>query len=231
MEKEGEPPSSEPEEMQAAEGEGFKVPSISVARKDRAALKMEGPSEAKSNGKQEEDCIKSSSKSASQPLGVEEGTTGKESATPILPLPYNEPLWSDVPSKPFFLSLIKHGTVIKEITLTDKSFHVFGRLPSCDIQLEHPSISRYHAVLQYRPQDGSPEDSEESDSTATDQVTSLSVSTNPKEEGFYVYDLGSTHGTFINKSKIQMRCFYRLRIGQMVRFGGSSRLFLLEVSH
>ena len=48
--------------------------------------------------------------------------------------------------------------------------------------------------------------------------------------GFYVYDLGSTHGTYLNKQKVRPRAYCRLRIGQMVKFGGSTRLFILEVS-
>ena len=44
-----------------------------------------------------------------------------------------------------------------------------------------------------------------------------------------MYDLGSTHGTLVNKTKIQPRCYYRLRVGQSARFGGSSRLFVLQV--
>ena len=102
---------------------------------------------------------------------------------------------------------------------------VFGRLPVCDVSLDHPSISRYHAVLQYRPTDAA--------STGTDgeergKGSTLSLSS-PSEAGFYVYDLNSTHGSFLNKSKLQPRVYYRLRVGQMVRFGGSSRLFVLEV--
>ena len=49
------------------------------------------------------------------------------------------------------------------------------------------------------------------------------------QPGFYVFDLGSTHGTWLNKDKIRPRVYYRLRIGQMVRFGGSSRQFVLQV--
>ena len=103
---------------------------------------------------------------------------------------------------------------------------MFGRLPVCDVPLEHPSISRYHAVLQYRPTNATV-------STATDQEGGeegglLSFGT-PNEAGFYVYDLGSTHGSFLNKNKLQPRVYYRVRVGQMVRFGGSSRLFVLEV--
>lgn len=149
---------------------------------------------------------------------------------PPPPLSYNEPRWSTTPPQPYFLTVIKNGTVISEVPITQKPFHVFGRLPSCDVQLEHPSISRHHAILQYRPKEKEKEDSEGGEEASSRPSLSSSMSVNPTEEGFYVYDLGSTHGTFINKTKIQTRCYYRLRVGQMVKFGGSSRLFLLEVT-
>lgn len=104
---------------------------------------------------------------------------------------------------------------------------MFGRLPVCDVSLEHPSISRYHAVLQYRPTDAA------SMCASNDEGKSGSTlsSSGPNEAGFYVYDLNSTHGSFLNKSKLQPRVYYRVRVGQMVRFGGSSRLFVLEVGY
>ncbi len=83
----------------------------------------------------------------------------------------------------YYLEVIKTGTALNNIQLT-KPFISFGRLDTCDVLCEHPSLSRYHTVLQYS--DGSVE-------------TKF-----PK--GFYAYDLGSTHGTFINKKRIQGNC-------------------------
>jgi len=84
-----------------------------------------------------------------------------------------------------------------------------GRLPGCALALEHPSVSRHHAVLQYRGAGRSPD--------------------GPDAAGFYVYDLGSTHGTFLNKARVPPRTYCRVRVGHGLRFGGSSRLFLLQV--
>ena len=136
-------------------------------------------------------------------------------------LPYTVPGWSSPPTQPYSLTVIKNGAVVQVFNISRKAFHVFGRLPSCDVSLEHPSVSRYHAVLQHRPTS--------SDDSGSVVHNYTSFSTNPKEAGFYVYDLNSTHGTFLNKSKIQPRCYYRLRVGQMFKLGGSSRLFVLEV--
>ena len=145
----------------------------------------------------------------------------KDTTSPSPAVPYNEPQWSGLPVEPHTLTVIKNGTVVQEVNVSTKAFHVFGRLPTCDVPLEHPSISRHHAILQFRPHSG------ETPPHAGAHHTLFS--TNPQESGFYIYDLGSTHGTFLNKTKVQPRCYYRMRVGQMVRFGGSSRLFVLEV--
>ena len=121
-------------------------------------------------------------------------------------LPYKVPSWSGVPEDLYSLEVLKNGCIISNIDLTSKPFHVFGRLPNCDVSLEHPSVSRYHAVIQYKTSDSS-----------------------NSEKGFYIYDLGSTHGTTVNKSRIEPKRYYRLRVGYVFKFGGSSRLFILQV--
>ena len=42
------------------------------------------------------------------------------------------------------------GKIVDTIQLDSKPFIVFGRLPTCDVPMEHPSLSRFHAILQYR---------------------------------------------------------------------------------
>ena len=62
----------------------------------------------------------------------------------------------------------------------------------------HPSVSRQHCILQH---------------SETGEV--------------FLYDLGSTHGTFINKQKIPPRTHVALRIGAGVKLGLSSRTLTL----
>ena len=51
----------------------------------------------------------------------------------------------------FSLEIMKSGVILEEKKLSDKSFYLIGRLPNLsDIVLEHPSISRKHAVLQHK---------------------------------------------------------------------------------
>ena len=212
----GEEPQPVPDAQSAeapADGVEFRVPSLTMARPKSQEAKPGKPEDPQPVAETPAPQVPPP---APPSKSENNAPTHTDSATP--PLSYNEPTWSSVPPYPCSLTVIKSGTIIQEIRLSDKPFHVFGRLPACDVQLEHPSVSRYHAVLQYRQAS--------SDDTGDDQVTS----TGSSEEGFFVYDLGSTHGTYINKRRVQGRCYCRLRLGQMVKFGGSSRLFLLEVS-
>jgi len=121
------------------------------------------------------------------------------------PIPYKEPSWSGAPDDNYSFDVLKNGVIVETIKL-EKPYYVFGRLPSCDITMDHPSLSRYHAVVQFCkvPKDG-------------------------KEKGWYLYDLDSTHGTWINKNKTFPQKFYRVHVGHMLKFGGSTRLHILQV--
>ncbi|KAH9491418.1 Kanadaptin [Bulinus truncatus] len=118
---------------------------------------------------------------------------------------YQEPEWSGISETNYTFDVLKNGSIIDTISLSNKPFYIFGRLPSCDITLEHPSLSRYHAVLQY----------------AAKTASSF-------EKGWYIYDLDSTHGTWVNKKKISPKVYHRLKVGYIVKFGGSSRLHILQ---
>ena len=80
-----------------------------------------------------------------------------------------------------------------------------GRLPECDISLAHPTISRYHAVIQYRKE-----------------------KSHGNQKGMYVYDLGSTHGTFWNGHRIRPNVYTRVQGGHIIKFGCSQRKLILQ---
>ncbi|XP_018577798.1 kanadaptin isoform X2 [Anoplophora glabripennis] len=133
--------------------------------------------------------------------------TDRQTTDNSVPLPYKEPSWSGLPQsngKHYVFEVLKNGAIIETINLMERSFWVFGRLPSCNISMQHPTISRYHAVLQYRYQ------STESDSC-----------------GFYIYDLGSTHGTFLNKNRLKPKVYARVQVGHMLKLGCSTRSYIL----
>ncbi|KAG8076012.1 hypothetical protein GUJ93_ZPchr0006g46260 [Zizania palustris] len=113
--------------------------------------------------------------------------------------PYTIPEWSAAPGHPFFLEVLKDGTIVDKLDVSKKGAYMFGRIDLCDFVLEHPTISRFHAVLQFR-----------------------------NDEDVFLYDLGSTHGSFINKTQIKKKIYVKIHVGDVIRFGQSSRLYIFQ---
>eukprot|EP00871_Galdieria_phlegrea_P001688 jgi/Galph1/251/GphlegSOOS_G4970.1 len=111
---------------------------------------------------------------------------------------YVAPLWSAPQKEATTLEIIKEGCIIQTRNLKGREYVFIGRAGDCDIQLEHPSASRYHAVLQF---DG----------------------LQP-----YLFDLGSTHGTFLSKKRLEPRVYYPIAVGESFRCGMSSRVFVVS---
>ncbi|KAJ1652095.1 hypothetical protein IWQ61_007491 [Dispira simplex] len=123
-----------------------------------------------------------------------------EHPTSIPRLPYQAPEDSVPPTTAYKLEVLKGGALLEPISLGNhEPFLVFGRLPICDIALEHPSVSRYHAILQFRG----------------DQLPQI-------------YDLGSAHGTFLNKRRLPSRTYATVAPGDQLAFGQSTRLYVLQ---
>lgn len=168
-----------------SEESGFKAPIAPLLKQESPKVEIEAKAEVVGEHK--------TRKSPAEIL--------KERSEP--PLQYSEPPWGGMApggDKKYFIEELKNGTIVKTHNLAGKSFFVVGRLPSNDIQLEHPSLSRFHAVLQFKTE-----------------------GTMDQPVGFYLYDLGSTHGTFHNKNRCFAKTYYRLRVGHGLKFGGSTR--------
>ncbi|KAF9623585.1 hypothetical protein IFM89_003375 [Coptis chinensis] len=133
--------------------------------------------------------------------------TNEEESKPILvddlpggiTLPYTIPPWSEPPCHPYSLEILKDGSIIDQFDISKKGAYMFGRVDLCDFVLDHPTISRFHAVVQF------------------------------KQSGeAYVYDLGSTHGTSVNKNQVKKKVYTELHVGDVIRFGHSSRLYIFQ---
>ncbi|KAK7820784.1 protein phosphatase 1 regulatory inhibitor subunit ppp1r8 like protein [Quercus suber] len=114
-------------------------------------------------------------------------------------VPYTIPPWSAAPCHRFYLEVLKDGSIIDQFQVNDKGAYMFGRVDLCDFVLDHPTVSRFHAVIQFK-----------------------------RNGDAYLYDLGSTHGTSINKSQVKKRVYMDLRVGDVIRFGLSSRLYIFQ---
>ncbi|KAI9178729.1 hypothetical protein H9P43_005391 [Blastocladiella emersonii ATCC 22665] len=114
------------------------------------------------------------------------------------PLPYTPPEWSAAPSTQWSLEVLKGGLIIETLPLPAKPVATVGWLESCDLVLAHGSISRYHAVLQFS-----------------------------RANELFLYDL-STNGTSLNKTLVKPRTHVQVRDGDLIRFGSSTRLFIVH---
>eukprot|EP00953_Heterococcus_sp_UTEX-ZZ885_P015048 8485-Heterococcus_DN1.PRE.1 len=111
---------------------------------------------------------------------------------------YEPPAWAAAPRPDISLEVLKGGVIVQHLRFSDQDHYVIGRVPSSDFQFEHPSISRQHAVLQFG-EGGS----------------------------LHVFDFGSTHGTFVNKLRIKSKEYQKLNIGDVLKFGESTRLYIV----
>lgn len=116
---------------------------------------------------------------------------------------FQEPEWAATPPPGYCIEVIKGGQIVETLPLKGKTFFVIGRLANCDLIMEHPSLSRHHAVIQYRGDESA-------------------------DKGFQLFDLGSTHGSYHNKQRCFASRYYPLKVGHTLKFGGSSRLFILQ---
>ncbi|KAJ2794720.1 hypothetical protein H4R20_006131, partial [Coemansia guatemalensis] len=120
----------------------------------------------------------------------------------VPPLSYEQPSNASAPQHDYTMEVIKDGSVVESHTVAkDRTYFTFGRLPICDFPMEHGSISRYHAVLQFYD-DGS----------------------------MAIVDLGSSHGTLVNRKPLAARTPSKVDIGDQIRFGASSRIWVIECS-
>jgi pSer/pThr/pTyr-binding forkhead associated (FHA) protein len=122
-----------------------------------------------------------------------------------LSLFYKEPLWSGRPQENYKLEVLKSGIILETVNLSQRNYYIIGRLPICDISMAHPTISRYHAILQFRI-----------------------VQDEKNKKGMYVYDLESTHGTFLNGNRIKPKHYVLIKHSDILYFGYSQRKFIMQ---
>lgn len=126
-------------------------------------------------------------------------TASPKDSQPVLApkLNYIVPEWSSTLNPGSYFEVLRNGTHIDTIKFPTKDYLVCGRLPICDIELEHSSISRYHVIIQSNG-----------------------------EGNTFLFDLGSAHGTRVNKELIESKNFIKLKSGDQIRFGESSRIYI-----
>ncbi|GAB4841274.1 hypothetical protein Ancab_022006 [Ancistrocladus abbreviatus] len=125
---------------------------------------------------------------------------------------FNEPPDARKPDIRWRLYVFKGGEPLNEpLYVHRQSCYLFGRERRvADVPTDHPSCSKQHAVLQFRQVE-----KEQPDGTMSKQVRP------------YIMDLGSTNKTFINDNPIEPQRYYELFEKDTIRFGNSSREYVL----
>lgn len=128
---------------------------------------------------------------------------------------YSEPQDARKPKRRWRLYPFKGEKVLPTLYIHRQSAYLMGRdRKVADIPLDHPSCSKQHAALQYR------------------------LMTFEKEGGGegrrirpYIIDLESANGTFVNNVKLEPRRFHELLEKDVIKFGFSSREYVLLHEH
>ncbi|XP_073003657.1 FHA domain-containing protein DDL isoform X3 [Typha latifolia] len=129
---------------------------------------------------------------------------------------FTEPPEARKPDIRWRLYVFKAGEVLNEpLYVHRQSCYLFGRERRvADVPTDHPSCSKQHAVLQFRLVE-----KEQPDGLMSKEVRP------------YVMDLDSTNGTFINENRIEPRRYYELFEKDTIKFGNSSREYVLLHEH
>ncbi|KAJ7002382.1 LOW QUALITY PROTEIN: hypothetical protein NC653_012440 [Populus alba x Populus x berolinensis] len=113
-------------------------------------------------------------------------------------LPYTITEWSGPPCHKFSLEILKDGLHYRPIRIVSKGLTCLGRVELLAISFSSSlPISRFHAVLQFK-----------------------------RNGDAYLYDLGSTHGTFVNK-QVEKGVYVALHVGEVIRFGLDASIVLM----
>lgn len=131
-------------------------------------------------------------------------------------LKYNEPPEARKPAArdQWKLFTFKDGNIVDTIDLNSRSCWLVGReLAVVDMAAEHPSISKQHAVIQFRYLEKRNEYGE--------RIGRVKP---------YLIDLDSANGSILNKKKTPSNEFVELRDKDMIQFGHSTREYVIMLA-
>jgi smad nuclear-interacting protein 1 len=106
------------------------------------------------------------------------------------------------------INVFKAGTQVgPSFELKPDVVYKIGRDRSSHITLDHPSCSKQHATIQFRPPSG--------------------ANARPNDPAKpHIMDMGSTNGTFLNDRQLDASKFYEILEGDILKFAGSSREYV-----
>ncbi|PFH55755.1 hypothetical protein XA68_17682 [Ophiocordyceps unilateralis] len=131
-------------------------------------------------------------------------------------LKYHEPAEARKPSPrdQWKLFVFKDGDIVDEVPLSHKSCWLVGRdVGVVDVLTKHPSISKQHAVIQFRYMEKRNEFGDKIGKTKP-----------------YLLDLESANGTILNDAAVPKSRFLELRPKDMILFGHSTREYVVMLA-
>lgn len=137
-------------------------------------------------------------------------------------------------------TVLKKGAILKNIFVVnsrDLSSHgkddaeaeeilLVGRHPDCDILLTHPSISRYHLQIRSLPSRQKLFLTDLSSGTPLFQKFLASDIIRLFLIGFFPLDI--VHGTWVADQKVEPDACVEVKEGDVIRIGGSTRIYSLH---
>jgi smad nuclear-interacting protein 1 len=124
---------------------------------------------------------------------------------------YSEPPEARKPKRRWRLYVFKGQESLPFIEIHRQSAFLLGKdRKVADIPIDHPSCSKQHAALQFRSV------------TYTRDDGRLGRRIRP-----YIMDLDSSNGTYVNNNRIPSRCYFELLEKDMIKFGYSSREYIV----
>jgi len=134
-------------------------------------------------------------------------------------LQWSEPPEARRPTNRWRLYVFRQKEQLEPLQVHRQSAYLFGKdTLVADVPTRHPTCSRQHAVLQYREVLADPE------AAALDPTGPAAARRVVRP---YLMDLRSVNGTFLNGERIKPARYYELREKDLIRFGLSSREYVL----
>lgn len=129
-------------------------------------------------------------------------------------LKFTEPFEAAKPDKKWRFYVYRGEELVETLHIHRRSCFLVGRDDRiADVPTLHPSCSLQHAVVQFR-------EIEKKEMEDGERVVKTFIKP-------YIMDLKSTHGTFVNGTRIEDSRYYELLEGDVLKFGGSSREYVL----
>jgi len=153
---------------------------------------------------------KEEEKNAKVEMGLSGALMGDTNMFNGVVIKYSEPPEARKPKKRWRFYVFKGEESLPVMHLHRQSAYLIGKdRKVADIPVDHPSCSRQHAAFQYR--------------AVEKQLGSRTVNRVVP----YIIDLESSNGTYVNNQKIEPKRYVELKEQDVLKFGYSSREYVL----